>query len=103
MLVKKIYSLPPETTQRSLDGAPDAGGSAVEAGDPAILKFIAELGGDPNLRAPISKRFRQKLLVYVGSVKFRRVKVTDAEIQGAMDHRDRVPSFDPPVNPGERH
>ena len=89
MLVQQIDAVRAQTPERRFDHFPDVFGAAVRARERALADDEAELGRDPHLVAPACERAAQQFLVRVRPVDFGRVEEGAAQVDGAVDRRDR--------------
>ena len=78
-------------------------GPAVDAGRAVRLAHVAELGDDHGALAPAAQRLAEQRLVVAPAVHVGRVQEVDAEVERAMDDRDRLRVVSGAVRARHRH
>jgi hypothetical protein len=94
MLIEEVDRLDAQSLERTVDGAANRVGTAVESGEllPVLLEVEAELRGDDDAAAERRERFADNLFVREWTVDLRGVEERDATLDGAANQCDCVVS-----------
>src|SRR5690606_12413974 len=98
MLIPQVDVPDAEPLERAVDCAAHVLRSPVDAGHPAVLNPEAELGRADRAITMPGEAATEELLVRVGSVDLGRVEEIHAEVECAMDRRNRLRVVRRPVH-----
>src|SRR6185369_13595535 len=103
VLVVEVDDVHAEPLEAGVARLHDVLRAAVDHVGAARVLHLAELGDEDHAVTPALERLAEQLLVVAPAVHVGRVDVIDAEVDGALDERDRLAVVGGPVHPRQPH